>query len=647
MAERFPKRFGKYVLLKPLARGGMGEVYVAAAGEVGGFEKLCVIKKVLTEKTDRAKAARFLDEAKVVLRLSHANLVLTFDAGDVDGEFYIAMELIEGKDLREIWNRCVRTRTRIPLDVALHIVRELARALSYVHSYGELRLVHRDVAPPNVLLSYFGEVKLTDFGLARSVLKQEHTAPGVVFGRASYLAPEQARGEVADARTDIYSLGIMLWELLTGQQYLQLGNLDPVTALSLVRHPKPMPPSMRAPWITPELDAVAMRALAPNRNLRFQSADEMRLALSEVIAHVAPRADAERAADFLRGLYGPIIKEEHEERERLLAGRISALHDVVQEGGNDAVSEAVAAAAEQRRIDPRAQTPPPPRKATPGTAPLGRRPPSVAPAEPAPDGEEPTKVWRGPTAPGTGMGGGTGSDPASFIGRVIDGRYRIVRQIGEGGMGTVYAGEHVGIGKGVAVKILHPVFSRQQDLVERFRREARAASRIGHPNIIDVTDFGTTEEGCAYFAMEHLDGIDLADVLSLERRIEPERAVQIAIQICRALHAAHAAGVIHRDLKPENIFLVAREGQADFVKVLDFGIARSVTRGSRRLTTPGMAMGTPEYMAPEQATGGPADRRSDIFSVGALLYEMLLGTPPQLGTGPLRALESGESSSVP
>ncbi|HXI55903.1 MAG TPA: protein kinase [Polyangia bacterium] len=554
-----------------------------------------------------------------MLRLSHANLVLTFDAGDVDGEFYIAMELIEGKDLREIWNRCVRTRTRIPLDVALHIVRELARALSYVHSYGDLHLVHRDVAPPNVLLSYFGEVKLTDFGLARSVLKQEHTSPGVVFGRASYLAPEQARGEVADARTDIYSLGIVLWELLTGQQYLQLANLDPVTALSLVRHPKPLPPSMRAPWITPELDAIAMRALAPNRNLRFQSADEMRLALSEVIAHVAPRADAERAADFLRGLYGPIIREEHEERERLLKGRTSALNEVIVEAidrGDDS--------------GPRVNTP------SRVTAPIPMSSTTTSSSSPsssssaAADGEEPTKVWRTPTTSGVAPTSTPlpNALPATFIGRVIDGRYRILRQIGEGGMGTVYAGEHVGIGKGVAVKILHPVFSRQQDLVERFRREARAASRIGHPNIIDVTDFGTTEEGCAYFAMEHLDGIDLADVLSLERRIEPERAVQIAIQICRALHAAHAAGVIHRDLKPENIFLVARDGHADFVKVLDFGIARSLSRNSRRLTNPGMAMGTPEYMAPEQATGGPADRRSDIYSVGALLYEMLLGTPP-------------------
>src|SRR6476660_9368447 len=268
MAGAYPRRFGKYVLLKPMARGGMGEIYLAATGEAG-FQKFCVIKKIIAERSDRAKANRFLDEAKVVLRLSHANLVPTFDAGEIDGEFYIAMDLVEGKDLREIWNRCVRTRTRIPLDVALHVGREIARALSYVHGYGDLHLVHRDVAPPNILMSYFGQVKLTDFGLARSVLKQEHTNPGVVFGRASYLAPEQARGEPADARSDIYSLGIVLWELLTGQQYMQLSDLDAATALSLVRHPRVQPASSKAPWITPNLDKLLMRALAPEREHRF------------------------------------------------------------------------------------------------------------------------------------------------------------------------------------------------------------------------------------------------------------------------------------------------------------------------------------------------------------------------------------------
>jgi serine/threonine protein kinase/tetratricopeptide (TPR) repeat protein len=579
MAETYPSKFGKYILLKPMARGGMGEIYLAATGEIG-FQKFCVIKKVIAEKSDRVKANRFLDEAKVVLRLAHANLVPTFDAGEVDGEFFIAMELVEGKDLREIWNRCVRTRTRIPLDVALHVGREIARALAYVHSNGDLRLVHRDVAPPNILVSYFGEVKLTDFGLARSVLKQEQTAPGVVFGRASYLSPEQARGEVADSRTDIYSLGIVLWELVTGNQYLQLANLDPATAMSLVRHPRVQPPSSKAPWITPNLDALLMRALAPAREDRFQSAEEMRKALSDIIAQISPRADAERASDFLRGLYDTSIKEERTEREKLLAGSAALF-----------------------------------------AAPTGERP--SAPRVPVPLAALELNSTKLPFPQEEGE-----ASVVDFTGRVIDNRYRVLRKIGEGGMGTVYAGEHVEIGKDVAIKILNPAYSTQQDLVERFRREARAASRIGHPNIIDVTDFGSTEDGCAYFVMEHLDGIDLADVLSHERRLAPGRCCKIAIQICRALSAAHAAGVIHRDLKPENIFLVARDGQADFVKVLDFGIARSMGR-ARRLTNPGVAMGTPEYMAPEQAEGGAVDHRSDIFSVGALLYEMVTGSPPQ------------------
>ena len=590
MAEVFPRRFGKYVLLKSLARGGMGEIYVAATGEPG-FQKFCVIKKVISERSDKGKANRFLDEAKVVLRLAHANLVPTFDAGEHDGEFYIAMELVEGKDLREIWNRCVRTRTRIPLDVALHVGREIARALAYVHAYGDLKLVHRDIAPPNILLSYFGEVKLTDFGLARSVLKQEHTAPGVVFGRAAYLAPEQARGEIADARSDIYSLGVVVWELLTGHQYLQLQNLDAATAMSLVRHPRTQAPSSKAAWITPELDAVVMRALAPARDDRYQTAEEMRQALSDVISRLSPRADAERAAEFLRALCGDAAREEQAEREHLLGESIA----LASEDFSDLL------------------TPVSGHRAEGDGAARRRSPPKSMPVVAAP-----ADAARGRTTP----------PRADFTGRVIEGRYRILRVLGEGGMGTVYAGEHVEIGKGVAVKILHPQYSRQKDLVERFRREARAASRIGNPHIIDVTDFGTTEDGCAYFVMEQLDGIDLADVLSHERRLEPARACQITIEICRALEAAHAAGVIHRDLKPENIFLVARDGRADFVKVLDFGIARSIGQDSSRLTNPGVAMGTPEYMAPEQALGGLADRRSDIYSVAALLYEMLTGTPP-------------------
>jgi serine/threonine-protein kinase len=187
-----------------------------------------------------------------------------------------------------------------------------------VHTYGELNLVHRDVAPPNIMLAYNGDVKLTDFGLARSALKEEHTQPGVVFGRAAYLAPEQARGEVADPCTDVYSLAVVLWELLTGHQYLQIAGLDPAAALAVVRHPKPAPPSSRAPWVTPALDAVVMRALALDRSKRFASAEEFRLALSEAIAEAAPRTDATRVSELMHAIYKRAISEEAAERERFL-----------------------------------------------------------------------------------------------------------------------------------------------------------------------------------------------------------------------------------------------------------------------------------------------------------------------------------------
>jgi serine/threonine protein kinase len=232
--------------------------------------------------------------------------------------------MVEGKDLREVWNRCVRRRQRIPIEVALHVAREVARVLAYVHSYGDLKLVHRDIAPPNILLAYNGDVKLTDFGLARSELKQEKTQPGVVFGRAAYLAPEQARGEVADARTDVYTLAIVLWELLTGHQYLPISGLDPAAGLALVRHPKPTPPSSRAPWVSAELDKVVLRALAPDREQRTQSAEEFRLALSDAITKTAPRTDPARVVELMQTIFQEAIDKERAERDELLKVAIPA-----------------------------------------------------------------------------------------------------------------------------------------------------------------------------------------------------------------------------------------------------------------------------------------------------------------------------------
>jgi serine/threonine-protein kinase len=223
--------------------------------------------------------------------------------------------------------------------------------------------------------------------------------------------------------------------------------------------------------------------------------------------------------------------------------------------------------------------------------------------------------------------------PDPRVGAVLAGRYRLIRRIGEGGMGVVYEAEHVELGKPVALKILREDFTRKQDLVERFKQEARSAASIGHENIIDVSDFGTTDDGGIFFAMELLRGEDLADLLQREVRLPLERTARIVAQLCRALHAAHQKGIIHRDLKPENVFLVQKEERRDVVKVLDFGIAKMTTLDAegRRLTKTGVIFGTPEYMAPEQARGQTLDLRVDVYATGVMLYEMLAGQVPFTG----------------
>ncbi|MSP62116.1 MAG: serine/threonine protein kinase [Myxococcales bacterium] len=232
-----------------------------------------------------------------------------------------------------------------------------------------------------------------------------------------------------------------------------------------------------------------------------------------------------------------------------------------------------------------------------------------------------------PTPSGASRVVPVGTDP--YLDSIIADRYRIIRKLGEGGMGVVYLAEHVIIEKKVALKILFDDFARKTDLVQRFIQEAKAASKIGHENIVDITDFGETPSGAPFFSMEYLDGKDLAHHVR-QGPMSFERSRLIITQICRALGAAHGKGIIHRDMKPENVFLVDREGRDDFVKVLDFGIAKmnSMEEGGARLTRTGMIFGTPEYMSPEQARGDRPDHRVDIYAVGCILYEMLSGDVP-------------------
>ncbi|HEY0985846.1 MAG TPA: protein kinase, partial [Kofleriaceae bacterium] len=230
-----------------------------------------------------------------------------------------------------------------------------------------------------------------------------------------------------------------------------------------------------------------------------------------------------------------------------------------------------------------------------------------------------------------------------LIGQTLDGRYYVERKIGEGGMGVVFAARHAVIERPLAIKVLKREAMRDTATIRRFVQEAKAASRIGHPNIVDVTDFGTTPDGMTYSVMEYVDGQTLGTAIRLGAPFPQPRAMRITAQIARALAAAHDKGIVHRDLKPENVFLLDRDGRQDFVKIVDFGIAKVKPPPGKsnepRLTRAGSVFGTPEYMAPEQAAGrSDTDGRVDVYALGVLLYEMICGRVPHRGDSMVRTL---------
>ena len=218
--------------------------------------------------------------------------------------------------------------------------------------------------------------------------------------------------------------------------------------------------------------------------------------------------------------------------------------------------------------------------------------------------------------------------------QTIDGRYRVIRQLGKGGMGVVYEAEHVALGKPVAIKFLSAAL-RDAEAQARFQREAKIASRIVHEHVVQIFDVGS-HDGRAYLVMELVTGRDVRKALEEDGPMAPARAVKIAIQMLRGLSAIHHAGILHRDIKPANVLLTERDGDPDFVKIMDFGISKSIdgaaTTSAGTLTDTGKVLGTPQYMAPEQLVGAPTDHRADVYATGLTLYAMLAGEAPFAST---------------
>ncbi|MBX3153445.1 serine/threonine protein kinase [Candidatus Obscuribacterales bacterium] len=223
-------------------------------------------------------------------------------------------------------------------------------------------------------------------------------------------------------------------------------------------------------------------------------------------------------------------------------------------------------------------------------------------------------------------GGGTSGAYVTHIGTTI-GRYQIQKLVGTGGMGALFAAEHVEIGRKVAIQVLHPDFRVSEDIFARFKQEATLAASLSHTNVCPVFDFGRLEDGTPYLIMDLLEGLTLADLIAREGMLEPRRAVRIFAQICDALSHAHKKGVAHRDLKPSNIMIENDDG-IELAKIVDFGIAKSLEKNAPQLTAAHETIGSPYYMSPEQCQAGPIDHRTDIYSLGCLMYETLTGRTP-------------------
>ncbi|MBL93465.1 MAG: hypothetical protein CMH56_16820 [Myxococcales bacterium] len=306
----------KYALLKKLASGGMAEVFLAKQIGLDGFEKLVVLKRILPHLSEDEEFVRmFLDEARTAADLRHPNVVNVFEVGEDEGTYFIAMEFLAGKDIRRTQRRAERIGQDVPLQHALQIIIDTANGLHYAHQKADLRgnplgIVHRDVSPQNIIVTYDGTAKIVDFGIAKAASSTNHTASGVLKGKYAYMSPEQAAAHPIDHRTDLFALGVVAYELVTMRRLFKREN--EVGTLNAIIECKVPPPSDWAPHLPRELDEILLKALSPRPERRFDTCQDFAFALEEFLSEQRLVHSQARVGQFMQKIFRDVIAEEKE-----------------------------------------------------------------------------------------------------------------------------------------------------------------------------------------------------------------------------------------------------------------------------------------------------------------------------------------------
>jgi serine/threonine protein kinase len=585
-----------------IREGGMAQVFCATQNAEPRHVAVKVMHPELAE--DREIVSRFVREAHVAARLSHPNIVQIVHVGEDRELLYMVMELLFGDDL----SARVKLRGSFGEERSVEIIIDVCNALDHAHGQG---VIHRDIKPENIMLSRNPEapeieiVKVLDFGIAKVLdarpdLELPDEAPtnvrsvltrvGTWVGTPAYMSPEQGRAEQVDHRSDLYSTGVLLYELVAGRPPFE-GQTPLQIVARHVQEPPP-PPSRFAP-VNAELERIIMRALEKDPARRHQSAAELSDALSAVLPELGATSSARWSGRTLSvdGLEDEAPTGVAKAQEPAKAGFRAV----------DAVTESVSPVATAPTLSSRLA---PPRRSHP------------------------------------------------LIGRILKERYQVASFVREGTMAQVFCGLSEVEPKHVAIKVVLPELANDRSIVSRFLQEGRLASRLIHPNIVRIIDVGEDDD-LLFMVMELLLGDDLSARIKQRGSFNQLEAIGIVTEVCRALDHAHSQNVVHRDIKPENIMLCRQPDspEREVTKVLDFGIAKVLdakpeaslpkeasTSVRSVLTRVGALVGTPAYMSPEQGRAEPADHRSDLYSTGVLLYELLVGKPPFEGETPLQII---------